>query len=91
MPISGVVIRLSADADQSTVRDHLAGLEGLELGQPAHDAFPGVVEGTDYARHDSLLAQLVALSGVCAVDVVFHDFSDVTEFDRLPRRQRSAR
>jgi hypothetical protein len=25
------------------------------------------------------------------VDVVFHDFSDVTEFDRLPRRQRSAR
>jgi hypothetical protein len=91
MPISGVVIRLSVGADPRQVRAQLDAVDGLALGEPAHRAFPGVLDGRDYAAHDHALALLASLAGVCAVDVVFHDFSDVTEFDRLPRRQRSAR
>ncbi len=93
MPISGLLIRFlpPESADTELVRADLASIEGLELGQVAPRGISAVLEAADYARHDAALARLQDIPGVCAVDLVFHDFSDVTEFDRLPRRQHGAR
>jgi nitrate reductase NapAB chaperone NapD len=91
MPISAIVIRLAAHTAPATVSARLAAVPGVELGDYASGALAGVVEASDYPAHDAALDALAEVHGVCAVDIVFHDFSDVTQFDRLPRRQRSPR
>lgn len=90
MPLSGIVIRVSADGSPA-VRARIAAVQGLELGAESPAALAAVIDAPDYPAHDAALTALSQLDGVCAVDVVFHDFSDVMEFDRLPRRQRSSR
>lgn len=91
MPLSGIVIRVSAELSPAALRARVAQVPGLQLGAESRAALAGVIDAPDYAAHDAALTALSQLDGVCAVDVVFHDFSDVTEFDRLPRRQRSSR
>lgn len=89
MPISGLVITTSpgaAHSDSSAAVTILRALPFLELGivEGVHSA--AVLSGDDYASHDAHLATLRALPEVLWVDVVFHDFSDVSEFERPARR-----
>ena len=89
MPVSGLVIRTVDDARGDATQTALAKVSGLSLGAEQNSATPAVLEALDYATHDAALAQLLNVDGVCAVDVVFHDFSDVSEFGGMPRgRQR---
>jgi len=89
MPVSGLVIRTVSDARRDATHTALADVRGLSLGDEQNSATPAVLEASDYAAHDAALQQLLDIAGVCAVDVVFHDFSDVSEFGGMPRgRQR---
>jgi nitrate reductase NapAB chaperone NapD len=89
MPVSGLVIRTVDDARGDATHAALAAVSGLSLGDAHNSATPAVLEALDYADHDAALQQLLNIDGVCAVDVVFHDFSDVSEFGGMPRgRQR---
>jgi hypothetical protein len=88
MPISGLLIRIASDSEQEVARtlERLREVAGLSLGEPCDAAAPAVLDALDYDAHDSALAAAMADPGVWAVDVVFHDFSDVSFFDRLPAR-----
>ena len=90
MPVSGLVIRTVGDARRDSTHTALAKVSGLSLGSEQNSTTPAVLEASDYAAHDAALQQVLDIVGVCAVDVVFHDFSDVSEFGGMPRgRQRS--
>ena len=91
MPISGIVIRLVPGCSPQSVAAALATLDCFELGTPQGAGMCGVIDAPDYAAHDAALDTLRDTRGVATVDLVFHDFSDVTSFDRLPRRQRISR
>lgn len=91
MPISGVIIRASDRARAEALRRELSDHSGLTLGEVESTALPAAVEAEDYPAHDALLEDLCRTAGVCAVDVVFHDFSDVTEFPGQPARRRKSR
>ncbi len=91
MPISGVVIRCALGVPTSEMSARLARISGLELGTCAPTGVAGVIDAPDYASHDAVLSALRDSEGVCAVDVVFHDFSDVNQFDRLPKQPRGQR
>lgn len=91
MPISGVIVRLRDTGCALAVRAALDGRAGIELGDTMCAQIAAVIDAHDYAAHDLLLSQLRGTEGVCAVDIVFHDFSDVRAFPRLPTRQRNTR
>ena len=84
MPVSGLVIRTVGKARDAGTHAALAEVSGLSLGAEQNSATPAVLEAHDYAEHDAALQQLLDIDGVCAVDVVFHDFSDVSEFGGMP-------
>lgn len=89
MPVSGLVLTLARDhavcaAALSDLRDFPA----LALGEHSAGRLAAVLEADDYARHDAHLAALRAVPGVVWVDVVFHDFSDLRDFERPPRGSR---
>ena len=91
MPVSGLVIRFASPPLRTATRatNAIAEVSGLSLGAQQNSATPAVLEALDYAAHDAALQQLLNIDGVCAVDVVFHDFSDVSEFGGMPHgRQR---
>jgi uroporphyrinogen-III synthase len=87
MPITGVIVRFESAASRPDPAS-LRGLTHVAIGSDTASACSAVVEAPDYAAHDAALAALGALPGVCAVDIVVHDFSDVTEFDGQPRGRR---
>jgi nitrate reductase NapAB chaperone NapD len=97
MPVSGLVLTLPATAATgavavtagATLTDTLARLRSLpflELGQADERRVAAVLDAPDYPTHDAHLDALRALPEIHWVDVVFHDFSDVSEFERPPRR-----
>lgn len=89
MPISGLVVTL--DRDHTACAAALAELRAvpaLELGEHSAGRLAAVLEADDYAVHDARLAALRAVPGVVWVDVVFHDFSDLRDFERPPRGSR---
>lgn len=87
MPISGVIIRFESASDPARARAGLECVPALELGATVEGAVVGVIDAGDYAGHDAALDRVAAAADVCAIDIVFHDFSDVHEFTRLPRRR----
>ncbi len=89
MPISGLVIRtLNTTARaRSALLTELRQVDGLALGETAAHGISAVLEAPSYAEHDASLNQLGELTGVSAIDIVFHDFSDVTQFGAMPRRR----
>jgi nitrate reductase NapAB chaperone NapD len=91
MPISGVVIRVAAGTDLARVSSSLGACAHVELGEGSLGALSAVIDAPDYPSHDRALTELGNAVDVCAVDIVFHDFSDVTDFESLPRKQRSTR
>jgi len=91
MPISGLVLRLVPGSASDHIEDVLSTLSSFEVGARSALQISGVIDALDYATHDAVLNELRELRGVCAVDIVFHDFSDVTHFDRLPKAQRVSR
>jgi hypothetical protein len=91
MPVSAIVIRLAPDAQPELAARELAAVAHVELGARTPNALAAVVAADTYPEHDAALDALGRSSGVCSVDIVLHDFSDVTQFDHLPRRTRSQR
>ena len=93
MPISGLVIRLVCKdfAERTQTLDSLARIDGLELALDHVAGVAAVLDAPDYARHDAALSQVADTHGVCAIDVVSHEFSDVEQFDHLPRQKREMR
>lgn len=89
MPISGIVIRLTDLAQLSALRSTFSASTELSLGEARAGAVAGVIDAPDYARHDALLEAIAEAPAVSAVDIVFHDFSDVEHFDCLPKRRAS--
>lgn len=90
MPTSGIVIRLRSGHGAAALRARLSehsGLAGLELGEYRSGAIAGVIDAEDYPSHDAVLSALRDRADVCAVDIVFHDFSDTSEFPKLPARR----
>ena len=81
MPISGIVIRVHP-GQAAAVRGAVALSPELSLGDERMGALAAVIDAPDYLRHDALLDTLARTPGVCAVDIVFHDFSDTESFDR---------
>ena len=79
MPISGLVIRLREASQAASVREELKLVTCLELGQVQDNAVSAVIDALDYQSHDAALSGVQEIEGVCTVDVVFHDFSDLTE------------
>lgn len=91
MPVSGLVLTVPRAADQAgeCSADALAALRSLaflELGAAKDGRVAAVLDASDYPSHDAHLATLRALPQVTWIDVVFHDFSDVSDFERPPRR-----
>jgi hypothetical protein len=89
MPITSLVLTLREDRPAG---DALARLRRdvpeLELGDPQGARLPAVLDADTYENHDRGLRQLRDHQDVSFVDVVFHDFSDVTDFNqRAPRRR----
>lgn len=91
MPISGIVVRLTDRAQTASFRAAHHGRAWLELGVDHEGAMAAVIDAPDYGEHDALLDGLRDDLRVCAIDIVFHDFSDVSEFPRLPKTQRASR
>ena len=91
MPISGLVVTLDRDRNAcAAARAELGAFPALELGEYAAGRLAAVLEAEDYAAHDARLTELRAVHGVVWVDVVFHDFSDLCDFERPPRGRRAA-
>lgn len=90
MPVTGLLVRTvePLGPERDALLLELTGIHGIELGESAPHAVCAVLEAPDYAGHDASLAQVRDLEGVSAVDIVFHDFSDVTQFGALPSRRR---
>ena len=90
MPITSLVVSLIPEASEHLKRtcDRLQKLGSLELGQPQGLRLPVVVDADSYAIHDESLEALRNDPEVMLVDVVFHDFSDVTTFGQRPKRRR---
>ena len=88
MPISGIVIRLDP-GQAAAVRSAVARSPELSFGAERTGALAAVIDAPDYLRHDALLDTLAATPGVCAIDIVFHDFSDTESFDRPPKNRGS--
>jgi len=91
MPISGIVVRLKNANSAEALRAWIVPRGGLSFGVQRDAVLAAVVDAPDYATHDHLLSSLRDAPDVCAVDIVFHDFSDVNEFVKLPARQRNTR
>ena len=91
MPISGVVIRVARGSNLAQVSASLSACAHVELGEGSQGALSAVIDAPDYPSHDRALTELGNAAHVCAVDIVFHDFSDVTCFESLPRKPRSTR
>ena len=92
MPISGLVVRSTHREPElaEALTAGLADLAHVEVGESRKGAAAVVVDAEDYEAHDLALERIRALPGVCAVDVVFHDFSDVNDFGRRPAGRRRA-
>ena len=91
MPISGIVIRVHDARAVNALRASMTQLQGVELGAQRDGALAASVDALDYPTHDALLDAIRAHPSVYAVDLVFHDFSDVSNFPQLPKRQRASR
>jgi nitrate reductase NapAB chaperone NapD len=91
MPISGIVIRFLPDLGEAPDLSHLSSVAHVELGTRSSSATSAVIDAPDYPAHDASLSALRDVSGVCAVDIVFHDFSDVAVFGALPEKRRTSR
>jgi hypothetical protein len=86
VPISGIVIRLTPGLDARGGSAQLASTPHLELGSARDSNIAAVIDAPDYPSHDAALRQIQSAAPVCAVDIVFHDFSDVTDFDFAPSK-----
>jgi len=94
MPITGLVLTLDAHGERAgAARDRtlatLRAFAALQLGELVAGRVPAVLEADDYAAHDARLDELRGVPGVAWVDVVFHDFSDLRDFERPPRERRA--
>lgn len=87
MPVSGLVITLADGADL----DPLRALQPLSFGEAVGCRLPAVAETDDVLSEQALYEQIEALPGVLQLEVAFHDFSDVSEVERLPSRRRNKR
>ena len=77
MPISGIVVALSADqAPVDAVRSELENRPEIDLGVPAEGAQPLVLETETRREHDSMCDWIRALPGVEHLDFVFFDCSE---------------
>ncbi len=92
MPISSLVLSLHANGRKDSLARTCERLRrevpGLELGLAQGVCVPAVLEAGAYEQHDEGLRRLRDDEDVAFVDVVLHDFSDVSEFGRRPRRRR---
>ena len=91
MPISGIIIRLKSANSAEALHAPIVPRDGVSFGLQRDAALAAVIDAPDYATHDRLLSSLRDAPEVCAVDIVFHDFSDVNGFVKLPARQRNIR
>ena len=89
MPTSALVITLDHREDwRDAALTELAGDPRLTLGTLQGPRLPVVAETATLAEGDRLVAdELPLVPGVQFVDVVLVDFSDVENFDELPRRR----
>ena len=91
MPLSSLVVSLAPEpVVNETCRRLALDITGLELGVANGRRIPAVLDAPDYETHDSSLEALRQDAGVLFVDVVFHDFSDVSTFASRPRPVSSA-
>lgn len=88
MPLSSLVVSLTpAPLVDETCKRLVLDIVGLELGVANGRRVPAVLDAPDYETHDSSLEALRQDVGVLFVDVVFHDFSDVSTFASRPKRR----
>ena len=89
MPISGLVATLAADQTQQTaVSQELARWEEVTLGNLTGRQLALVTDTATEADHEALLRRLEATEGVLHLRMAFYDFSDVTDYDSVPRGPR---
>lgn len=78
MPVSAYVIRCAAE-DQSRVRDGLAGLPAVDIGEPTPTGFPVAAEAPTNRAAAELGERLQQLPGVKSAVLVYHNFEDVAD------------
>lgn len=88
MPLSSLVVSLTPAPLAETCTRLASDITGLDLGVPNGRRVPAVLDAPDYETHDRRLEALRQDEGVLFVDVVFHDFSDVSTFASRPKRRR---
>jgi len=86
MPVSGLVLTLSADApDRDAALAALRADSRVTVGELVAASLPVVTETDTMDAHEALWHELAALEGVLMVRLAFHDFSDVDA--PAPRRR----
>lgn len=82
MPISALVVTSCSALEVSALRARLAGLAGVEVGEPNGARLPVVVDRADALAHHDLIETIGRLPGVSFVDLVTYDFEDVAHAPR---------
>jgi nitrate reductase NapAB chaperone NapD len=80
MPVSGIVVTL--DERPEVRAEAVARLDGdarLTLGPAADLKLPVVIDTADAEAQQRAWDDVEATPGVCFVELVYHDFSDVSE------------
>lgn len=90
MPISGLVLTLSEDPGlRLALLDALRLVPRVTVGEPRGGRLPIVTETGSIREDEALFEELVRTPGVLAVELAYHDFSDVEDFGgRPPGRRR---
>ena len=86
MPVSGLVLTLSP-GDGGQVAQALGADPRVTVGERAAQRLPVVTETDTMGDHLDLWNELEGLDGVLQVELAFHDFSDVGDFELPPRRR----
>ncbi len=83
MPVCGLVLTVSEEPRRrAMVRRALLQEPGVTLGADGGLRWPVVLETSDPRQEAARLDRIGSLPGVLAVEVAYHDFSDVEEVPR---------
>lgn len=78
MPVLGLVIGVSSDASPGDVAAELERLGDVRCGEANGPRLPVTLARDDASSLDEALRAVADVAGVAVVDVVFHEFSDVS-------------
>lgn len=78
MPITSLIVRTTADNIQ-TVAEKIRRLPGASVSDIKDDSLVVITDTEDRQADKALWDQMEQISGVAAVDVIYHNFEDLED------------